>query len=290
MLTVLIGLFAALSFGAADFAGGMGAKRLHAVAVTGVVAVVGFIVLTSVSLLSGDIWSAQSALWGGLSGLAGLGAIGLLYACLARGPMSVLSPTTAVLSALVPMTWGALTGDALSGFVYPALFLALVAAVLVGFIPDQRAVRPTHTALLMAVGSGLLIGLFYIFIDLAPADSGITPLVANRAIQTALVVIVLLALVRRKGFRSLIKPDTQWVMSWRKLWSLVIIGGVLDVTANILILAGFRMGDMTIVAVLTALYPAGTILLAALVLRERIQPIQWVGLGLALIASMLLAQ
>jgi drug/metabolite transporter (DMT)-like permease len=290
MLTVLIGLFAALSFGAADFAGGMGAKRLHAVAVTGAVAAVGVVVLVSVSLLSGDTWSVESAFWGGLSGLAGLGAIGLLYACLARGPMSVLSPTTAVLSALVPMTWGALTGEALSAFVYPALFLALVAAVLVGFIPDQRAVRPTPTALLMAVGSGLLIGLFYIFIDMAPADSGITPLVANRAIQTALVVMLLLALVRRKGFHSLIKPDTQWVMSWTKLWSLIIIGGVLDVTANMLILIGFRMGDMTIVAVLTALYPAGTILLAALVLHERIQPIQWVGLGLALIASMLLAQ
>jgi drug/metabolite transporter (DMT)-like permease len=290
MLTVLIGLFAALSFGAADFAGGMGTKRLHALAVTGVVAIVGLIVLVSVSLLSADQWSAQSLLWGGLSGLAGLGAIGLLYACLARGPMSVLSPTTAVLSALVPMTWGALTGEALSGFVYPALALALVAAVLVGFIPDERAVRPTPTALLMAVGSGLLIGLFYIFIDIAPADSGITPLVANRAIQTTLVVVLLLVMVSRKGFASLVKPDTQWVMSWKKLWSLVVIGGVLDATANILILTGFRLGDMTIVAVLTALYPAGTILLAAVVLRERIQPVQWVGLALALIASLLLAQ
>jgi uncharacterized membrane protein len=141
----------------------------------------------------------------------------------------------------------------------------------------------------MAIGSGLLIGLFYIFIDQAPVDSGITPLVANRVVQASIVVVIIGVWLATRGWRSLIKPGTSSLMSWPKLWALIALGGVLDAMSNIAVLTGFRVGEMSIVAVLTALYPAGTILLAAVVLRERIQRIQWVGLALALIASMLLA-
>ncbi len=288
MLTVSLGLLAALGFGAADFAGGLAAKRLHTLAVTGAVALVGLIVLATTSLLLQDEWSVEGAFWGAMSGVTGVAAIGLLYACLARGPMSILSPTTAVLSALVPMTYGLIRGEGLSPWVYPALGLALVAVVLVGFVPDERAIRPTPTALLMAIGSGVLIGLFYIFIDLAPNSSGITPLVANRMLQFTLVGLILLVVVLAKGRGFLIKPSADpWPWS-RVVWVLV-AGGILDALSNIAVLTGFRVGEVTIVAVLTALYPAGTILLASLVLHERIQRLQWVGLGLALVASMLLA-
>ncbi len=288
MLTVSLGLLAALGFGAADFAGGLAAKRLHTLAVTGAVAFVGLIVLGTTSLLLQDEWSVEGAFWGAMSGVTGVAAIGLLYACLARGPMSILSPTTAVLSALVPMTYGLIRGEGLSPWVYPALGLALVAVVLVGFVPDERAIRPTPTALLMAIGSGVLIGLFYIFIDLAPDSSGITPLVANRMLQFTLVGLILLVVVLAKGRGFLIKPSADpWPWS-RVVWVLV-AGGILDALSNIAVLTGFRVGEVTIVAVLTALYPAGTILLASLVLHERIQRLQWVGLGLALVASMLLA-
>ncbi len=112
MLTVSLGLLAALGFGAADFAGGLAAKRLHTLAVTGAVALVGLIVLGTTSLLLQDEWSVEGAFWGAMSGVTGVAAIGLLYACLARGPMSILSPTTAVLSALVPMTYGLIRGEA----------------------------------------------------------------------------------------------------------------------------------------------------------------------------------
>jgi len=288
VLTVSLGLLAALGFGAADFAGGLAAKRLHTLAVTGAVAFVGLIVLGTTSLLLQDEWSVEGAFWGAMSGVTGVAAIGLLYACLARGPMSILSPTTAVLSALVPMTYGLIRGEGLSPWVYPALGLALVAVVLVGFVPDERAIRPTPTALLMAIGSGVLIGLFYIFIDLAPDSSGITPLVANRMLQFTLVGLILLVVVLAKGRGFLIKPSVDpWQWS-RVVWVLV-AGGILDALSNIAVLTGFRVGEVTIVAVLTALYPAGTILLASVVLHERIQRVQWVGLGLALVSSMLLA-
>jgi Predicted membrane protein len=140
----------------------------------------------------------------------------------------------------------------------------------------------------MAIGSGVLIGLFYIFIDLAPDSSGITPLVANRILQFTLVGLILLVVVLAKGRGFLIKPSGDpWPWS-RVVWVLV-AGGILDALSNIPVLTGFRVGEVTLVAVLTALYPAGTILLASLVLHDRIQRLPWVGLGLALVASMLLA-
>jgi drug/metabolite transporter (DMT)-like permease len=74
-----------------------------------------------------------------------------------------------------------------------------------------------------------------------------------------------------------------------KLWPIVVAAGIFDVVANIAVIYGLRLGDLSVVSVLVALYPAGTILLASVVLRERIALVQWFGLGLALAASALLA-
>jgi drug/metabolite transporter (DMT)-like permease len=73
------------------------------------------------------------------------------------------------------------------------------------------------------------------------------------------------------------------------LWPIVVAAGIFDVGANIAVIYGLRLGDLSVVSVLVALYPAGTILLASVVLRERIALVQWFGLGLALVASALLA-
>ena len=289
MLTVTLGLLGALLYGAADFAGGFAAKRLNTLVVTGFVAVVGLVVMGSVSLAMNDRWSVESAFYGGISGVTGLAAIGLLYACLARGPMSILSPTTAILSALVPMTWGFAIGEELSFWAYPALALALIAVVLVGIVPDESATRPSVTALLMAIGSGVLIGAFYIFIDLAPDDSGVTSLVANRLVQTVLVLAILLVFVPLRGAKSLVKADSGSPLPWSRLLGVMVAGGVFDAVANIAVLVGLRVGEIAVVSVLTALYPAGTITLASILLRERIQKVQWAGLVLALIASGMLA-
>jgi len=291
VLTVTLGLLGALLYGAADFAGGFAAKRLNTLVVTGFVAVVGLVVMGSVSLAMNDRWSVESAFYGGISGVTGLAAIGLLYACLARGPMSILSPTTAILSALVPMTWGFAIGEELSFWAYPALALALalIAVVLVGIVPDESATRPSVTALLMAIGSGVLIGAFYIFIDLAPDDSGVTSLVANRLVQTVLVLAILLVFVPLRGAKSLVKADSGSPLPWSRLLGVMVAGGVFDAVANIAVLVGLRVGEIAVVSVLTALYPAGTIALASILLRERIQKVQWVGLVLALIASGMLA-
>jgi drug/metabolite transporter (DMT)-like permease len=191
-----------------------------------------------------------------------------------------------VVSAVVPLTVGVILGERLSAVGYLALGLALVAVVLVGFVPSGRAVRPSPAALLMAVGAGAFIGGFLILIDLTPESSGLVPLVANRVTNAVLMfsTIAVLALVRRR------RPSPAGALrGWRPGLVLAIACGAVDSTANILILVGLRLGDLGVMSVLTAMYPAGTIILAAVVLRERIAPTQILGLVLALGAAALLA-
>jgi drug/metabolite transporter (DMT)-like permease len=284
VLAIVVGLASALTYGVADFFGGLGAKRTAPVVVTALAAVVGLVVLIPAALLVGGRVSFEAFLWGGLSGMTGALAVLLLYAALAIGPMSILSPLTAILSALVPMTWGVFAGERLPWWSYVALAGILVAIVLVGFVPEKGAVRPRLRGIVYAVGSGLLIGAFFILVDLAPDDSGLYPIVANRAVSSTILLLVIAGLVlaaRRRGSPAF--PGLRGAIP------VILACGVADAAANVLILTGLRMGDLTVMSVLAALYPAGTIALAALVLKERIAPVQWIGLGLALASAAVLA-
>jgi uncharacterized membrane protein len=325
MLSAVLALAGAFVYGSADFFGGLAATRLRSIVVTAVAAVAGLIGLsTAFVALSATLpalagtWTVADTLWGALSGLIGVLAIVLLYACLALGPMSILSPLAAVVSAIAPMLWGLIVGgESLGPLGYVGLGIALVAVVLVGFIPGEKAVRPTVRGLLMAVGSGVAIGAFVVVIDQTSSASGITPLIVNRAtngVVTGLVVLVMILLAVRRGRpaasalaaqgaiigatpsgRADLEHATESgpITTRRAIpasaWWLAIACGVVDASANVMMLVALRGGELSVVAALTALYPAGTIILAALVLRERIAPVQWLGLVLAIGAGMLLA-
>jgi drug/metabolite transporter (DMT)-like permease len=285
MLTVIVGLASALVYGAADFLGGTASRRISPVRVTAIAAVTGFVVLGAALPVVGGNWSREAVLLGALSGVTGAVAIGLLYACLAIGPMSILSPLTAVVSAIVPVTIGLVGGERLGAIGYLALVLALVAVVLVGFVPEKGAVRPRLVGVVMAVGSGIAIGAFLVIVDQTPDDSGLVPLVLNRAVSGAILfaaVGVLLLVARRRGSGA---DARGWLPGLR----LAILCGIVDAAANTGLLLGLRLGELSVMAVLTALYPAGTIILAAIVLKERIAPVQIVGLVLAVAAGAMLA-
>jgi drug/metabolite transporter (DMT)-like permease len=284
-VVVALGLGSALIFGAADFLGGLAAKRMNAILVTAIVAIVGLGVLLLALPFMGGVWSWEAVLYGGLSGISGAIAIALLYACLAIGPMSILSPLTAVVSAIVPLGVGLAQGEQLGLLGYLALGLALVAIVLVGFVPEKHAVRPSLKGVLMAIGSGAAIGVFLILIDATPDDSGLVPLVANRAVNGSIMFAVVLVLALTVWRRS----TTGGVGAWRTGLHFAIVGGVIDAIANVGLLLGVRLGELSVIAVLTALYPAGTIILAAIVLKERIAWLQYVGLVLAITAAAMLA-
>jgi drug/metabolite transporter (DMT)-like permease len=328
MVTAVFSLLGAFVFGAADFLGGLAAKRVSSVLATAVAALTGFVLLAAAAPFLGGDWIRHDVFWGVVSGITGAVAISLLYACLAIGPMSILSPLTAVVSAVVPMVWGLVVGgERLAALGYWALGLALVAVVLVGFVPERGAVRPSLRGILMAIGSGIAIGTFFVTIDQTSEQSGAVPLLLNRAVTATILfaavgVLALVAAGRGRrgpargsaaasvvgGSDAAVAVPSEHRGNERMLQAapvgtavapsrsttaagvrLAIACGAVDVTANGLLLIGIRAGDLSVAAVLGAMYPAGTILLAAIVLKERIAPVQWAGLVLALVAAGMLA-
>jgi drug/metabolite transporter (DMT)-like permease len=336
MLPALIALAGALVYGSADFLGGLAARSLRSIVVTALAALAGLVLLVAAYPFVGGAWLPADVGWGVLSGFMGAAAIVLLYACLAIGPMSILSPLTAVVSAIAPIVWGLLVaGETLSWVGYAGLAVALVAVVLVGFIPGAKVVRPSVRGLLLAVGAGLAIGAFLIVIDQTSPESGLVPLILNRSVSSVITIAavgVLAVVAVRSGRRAASvfaaagaqlgatptghadlehaaeSPEGSPVqspspspspaqspavpvlrISLRRAVVLAAACGVVDAIANVLLLFALRNGDLTIVSALTAMYPAGTILLAAIVLRERIAGIQWLGLALALAAGAMLA-
>ena len=293
MLTVVVGLTSALVFGTADFLGGLSTKRLGAVLATGIAASVGIVVFLLLALAIPGTWSWEAVGYGALSGVLGAIAIGLLYACLAIGPMSILSPLTALVSAIVPLAVAIALGDRIELLGWIGLGVGLIAVVFVGFVPEKGAVRPRVRGIVMAIGSGIAIGGFLIVIDRAPDDSGIIPLIANRTTNAAIMlslagIIALIAAARRRSATGAERPRRAPGVLRTGLW-LALLCGIVDAIANGGLLWGVRIGELSVMAVLTALYPIGTIVLARIVLKERIAPIQYVGLVLAIGASALLA-
>jgi drug/metabolite transporter (DMT)-like permease len=225
---------------------------------------------------AGASFALGAVTWGAASGLASAAGFALLYRTLAIGPMSVLSPVTALVSAALPVSVGLLEGETLSGLALGGTMLAFAAIVVVSGGTDARAVRPSRTALVLAFGAGAAIALQLICLDQAPDDSGVAPLIVGRAVSSAVVLSAAFALRRRLGDSRPSLPACA-------------AAGALDSLANFAFLLAVRDGDLAVIAVITALYPAGTVLLARVFLSERIARTQLAGLGLAAVAVSLLA-
>ena len=213
--------------------------------------------------------------WGLVAGLGGGAGVLMLYRGLSRGRMSVVAPITGVEAAVVPVVFGLVAGERPSIGALVGIALALVAVVLVssGGSSSSDAGR---SGLPEALGAGLAFGVFFMALDQAGADTGIWPLVGARISSISLTLIVA-AITRTK-----IKPPAGTMPA-------IVGAGVLDVTANIFYLVAVRQGFLSLVAVLTSMYPAATVALARVVLKERLAPLQVVGIALALVAVILIS-
>jgi uncharacterized membrane protein len=286
-MTVILGLAGALAYGFADFLGGLASRRVPPIVVTAWVAVIGLVPLVIGLALLGGRFTAGALLWGTIAGLSGSVGVLLLYTALAVGPMSVLSPLTSVVSALVPVTVGVLfLGSQLTGIGIAAIVVAIVAVVLVGIVRDSSGARLTPRGLIAAGFAGCGFGgLILAYSATSPAD-GLAPLVVARIVQ----VVVMWAGVSIASLRSAREMKR---IPARNIWAIIAVCGVLDASANVFIQAALHAGDaataLPVVSVLNALYPIGTIILAAIVLRERLTRVQILGLALALAASAVLA-
>jgi drug/metabolite transporter (DMT)-like permease len=276
MAAILLALASSLGYGGADFAGGLASRDAHVLRVVAAAAPAGLLVNLLLLPVLGADWSTSAVAWGAGSGLASAAAFTLLYRTLALGPMSVLSPLTAVISAVIPVGVGLLEGERLGTPAVAGLLIAVIAIILVGGGPSAEASRPGRLALVLAVGAGAAIAAQLICLHQAPAESGLAPLLAGSVVSSGVLLGSVVTLRRRIGT----KPPR---------WLLAAGSGALSALANLAFLLAVRSGDLSIVAVITALYPGVTVVLAWVVLGERLRPVQVTGLAAAALAVSLLA-
>jgi len=284
-VTILFGLLTAFSYGYADFVGAIAAKKVRALTVTTVAFSFGLILAILFSLFAGASYNESVVVYGILAGICSAAAISFLYAALALGPISIVSPFTAVLSAIVPVVVDIAAGQALGELSLLAIVLILIAVVLVAFVPGQDVRLPTLRATIYSIGAGLGFAGTFVFIDAAPSDSGLGVLVVMRVIGITILFALLAILLFSGKSKVLIEKE---VFALSTIW-LVLLAGFGDVTGNLFFIIATREGALAIAAVLTSLYPVGTILLAKIFLKERIAISQNIGIVLAVGACALLA-
>jgi drug/metabolite transporter (DMT)-like permease len=281
-MPVALALIAALVYGSSDFFGGLASRRATTISVVVWSQAMGLLVLAIVLPIVGGSATFDDIGWGTLCGVAGAFAIAMLYRGLAIGTMGVVSPLSAVLGATIPMLFGiAVHGERPSWPAYAGIAAALIAVVCVSAAGDQpdgtRHVATPRQWFGLPAGvpeallAGLAFGAFFIALAQTRANAGMYPLLAARITS---VVILGVGGAAFGGAGSLSIP--------RATLPLVLVCGALDMIANILYVLAAHTGLLAIVAVLTSLYPAATVCLAGIVLRERLRALQWAGVALAL--------
>lgn len=283
-MTIIFGLLSAFSYGLADFVGALAAKRIRALAVTAISFSFGLVIALLLSQIMGASYSSETIQTSIFAGISSAIAISCLYAALALGPISIVSPLTAVISAMIPVIVDVASGQALSGFALFAVALVLVAVVLVGFVPGEKVTLPSLPALIYSLGAGLGFAGIFVFLDATSKDSGLGPLVVMRAVGLSLLILGLFYLAIRNKVSFIEKAAFEV-----KTLALILVAGAGDVLGNVAFLIATREGALAIAAVLTSLYPVGTILLAWMILKERIALSQTIGIVMAMAACAVLA-
>lgn len=287
-MAVLLALAAAVVYGAGDFVGGMATRRASATSVVLRSQVLGGVLLAVVAVLvGGDAPDGADIAWGAAAGVAGGGALALLYHALATGVMSVVAPITGVVAASVPVIAGYAMGERPHPAAAAGMALALGAIMLISRPTEggDADAEPTSLdaeresgrhALALAIGAGLGFGIFFIGLERTDPDTGLWPLLPARG--AAAVALLALVLATRGPLR-LPSGVSVWVLG----------AAICDTAANALYLLAVRRGLLAVVAVLTALYPASTLVLARIVLGERLGRVQRAGLVVAASAVVLIS-
>jgi drug/metabolite transporter (DMT)-like permease len=292
-MVILLGLAAAMLYGSGDFLGGLASRRAHVLTVLTLVETAGAIVALAVALSvtlsitgasSGPV-SLPGLAWGIAAGtIGGLGLI-IFYAGLAAGPMSVVAPVSGLVSTVLPVGVALDEGERPGLGVYAGALLCLVAIVLASSAGDtsegSTARRSGRAGRGIAYGvlAGLAFGLFFLLIRNAGQSGAVWPVAAARIGELAAVLAA--AAVLRRGLLPR-GADGRLVL-------MAVGAGVIDVVANLCYVAATRTGLFGLAVVLASLYPGVTVLLARVVLGERLRWVQRAGLGLAAIGILLVA-
>lgn len=272
MALALAGL-SALLYGVADFSGGLAAGRSRLLPVLVLSQFLGIAVaLTALAVMGSGTPSQRDLLWGACAGLTGSMGLFMLYGGIARSIVAIVSPTSAVVGAIIPILFAVIQGERPSATALVGSALCLPAILLLtweGRAEESRR-KSIHSALVYGLLAGLGFGAFFVAISRSSPEAGVWPLVAARI--ASLLAFAMATVVSGQSFkveRGGIAP--------------ALAAGAADMGANILFLLATQSGMLSLVAIVTSLFPAPTVLLARFFLRQRIPPVRLAGLVLALV-------
>jgi len=269
-----LGLLSATSWGAGDFSGGIAAKKANVFRIVALAHAFGLLSMLLMAWLTREsIPPRADLIWGAIAGLAGAFGIAALYKALAIGRMGIIAPVAAVITAALPVLIGFRTEGMPATIQLLGFALALVSIWLVAR-PDGEI--DTHRGLGLAIIAGIFFGLFLVSGKQAGPHAVFWPMVAARAASVVMMsAISLLAVSDPRPLRPALVP--------------ILLSGLLDSAGNALYIAATRHGRLDVAAVISSLYPASTVILARVLLKERISPTQAAGIAGALIAIALIS-
>lgn len=278
MISIFYGLMSALIWGAGDFAGGIASRKTGAFRVVLFGEVVGMLILVPVALAVGEaIPDTMSWIQAAMAGALGTLGLVLLYHALATGTMSIAAPVSALTAALLPVIIGSFSEGIPGGSVLMGFAFALSAVWLVSRNHEEPRHILAHLAdLRLPLFAGVGFGCYFVLMHSAARASTLWPMVASRG--AGLAVIALFMLLRRDSYHV---P--------RSVWPFIALNGILDIGGNAFYILAGQMGRLDVSAVLSSLFPGATIILAQLILKERLSRMQWLGIGAALVAIVLFA-
>jgi len=276
-MPILLALCSAVVYGVGDYCGGRASRTQASIAVAALGQMVSLVLVGAAVLVMGTP-APSLATWGWSAAAGVIGALGIvgLYHGFAHGDVSVVAPTSAVVGAVVPVVAGLAMGERPSGLALIGIVIAVTAVALVsGAIGTHQHNTPPRIVLL-AVGVGGCFGLLFVFLERTDHASGMWPLVVARFASVPLLFAIGgLARVRVQRERSSLQ--------------FAVVAGVFDMGANVLYLLASRGGLLSIVAVVSSLYPASTVALAFGLDKERVTKWQGIGLGAAALALVLVS-
>ncbi|TQO21059.1 putative membrane protein [Rhodoglobus vestalii] len=294
ILSVVLALAGSLFYGVSDFFGGVSTRRLRVVPATTIIHVFATLALLIALPFVVVRWESGAITWGAVAGVSAIVGLLTFYAALADGPMSLVAPLIAVVGAVVPVAFAVISGERLPVQAWIAIALALISALLVSVTRTDAAVRVRPRTVVVGLVSGISLGTALIALDQAPESAGLATAVVEILVGLG-AMLILLALTRlsaplRRFFAQFDhQPEGGPVVSVARARLLAAAGGVLVGASNAFILFALQAGSLAVVSVLVSLYPLATIVLARFTLNERVSRIQLLGMGLALVASVMLA-
>jgi drug/metabolite transporter (DMT)-like permease len=283
-MVYLLAIASAVFYGAADFTGGLTTRRAGAIPVVLLSQASGLVLLALIlPLLPSASPTRPDLLWGAAAGLTGGIGVALLYRALAIGTMAVVAPTTAVCAVAIPVMVSVLLGERPAPLAVAGIALGIGSIVLVSRQRataqsqrhDPTAPRRLPVGVGTALASGVAIGFFFLTLAQTGPSAGLWPILVARLVSVTL-------------FGSLAIAGKHSIRMPAAVAGLVIVAGAIDMLANALYLLAVWQGPLSIVVTLSSLYPASTVLLARVVLGERLNLWQITGVGCALAAIVLI--